>query len=372
MNCFNLTPPHNCDVLPAAIGAGAAIIGAGIGAASTSSSNAANADIMREQNRFNAREAVASRRWSTSMMQYQNWYNSPANQRKLLEEGGFNPYLAYSGIAGTASSSGSAPSGAQASASNSIPNMPFDGSAAGVNIAQSALALAQAKKTNAEANQVDPNAEAFRRSLYARAGLDEQQSNLVISNIENMRITNSWLLDSYDVRLNQLSSNLELTKNQSKLFDAQTASALFNLNNILPLEKDKLEKYIKEYMPADILRVKAAAKCSYAQAAAAYSNALYTSSLKAGQDIKNDYDRAVLYDDRYREAIVSGAVAETHKLAEEGDYWYARSISEIEGYPYIIATPFSFSTSGSFNGLFGIGGSGSVSASGTFLNNPTK
>jgi hypothetical protein len=62
------------------IAAGASLAGNAIGASSQSSANAANVEINRQNNQFNADQAAMQRQWQTDMWNRNNRYNSP-NER---------------------------------------------------------------------------------------------------------------------------------------------------------------------------------------------------------------------------------------------------------------------------------------------------
>lgn len=53
----------------------------------------ANIRLQQETNAQNLALAREQNAWSERMINEQNAYNSPENQRKLLEEGGYNPAL---------------------------------------------------------------------------------------------------------------------------------------------------------------------------------------------------------------------------------------------------------------------------------------
>lgn len=79
--------------------------------------NALNYRIFQEGNQFNAQQAQLNRDFQLKTMQMQNEYNSPENQRRLLEQAGYNPLLgndmaamSASGLSGSeASSAGASP-----------------------------------------------------------------------------------------------------------------------------------------------------------------------------------------------------------------------------------------------------------------------
>lgn len=76
-----------------------------------------NKRTMREQNKFNAQEAYKQRQWLERQWHANNFWNSPANQKRLLQEAGYNPYMqgemqagqATSGSPSSASSVGAIP-----------------------------------------------------------------------------------------------------------------------------------------------------------------------------------------------------------------------------------------------------------------------
>lgn len=106
---------YDLAIIPALIGAIGAIGGAALGAASN------NRNISQNQmnNEFNAQEAQKARDFQLQMWNRQNEYNSPSNQRRLLAEAGYNPYLGYDSNTGVAGSTGSTSQG-QAAAPLSV------------------------------------------------------------------------------------------------------------------------------------------------------------------------------------------------------------------------------------------------------------
>ena len=76
-----------------------------------------NKRTMREQNKFNAQQAYVQRQWLERQWHANNFWNSPANQKRLLVEAGYNPYMqgemqagqATSGSPSSASSVGALP-----------------------------------------------------------------------------------------------------------------------------------------------------------------------------------------------------------------------------------------------------------------------
>ena len=66
----------------------------GIGSmVSQQDTNRANKQLAKESREWQSAENQKNRDWQEMMWNQQNEYNSPANQRLLAEEGGYNPYL---------------------------------------------------------------------------------------------------------------------------------------------------------------------------------------------------------------------------------------------------------------------------------------
>lgn len=77
--------------------AGASLVGSGLSAASNKNANETNFRIAQMNNEFNERMMDKSMQYQTDMWNKANEYNTPANQRKRLEEAGLNPYLMMNG-----------------------------------------------------------------------------------------------------------------------------------------------------------------------------------------------------------------------------------------------------------------------------------
>lgn len=103
----------NNPMLGLLLGGGLGLLGGLFNAFSQRSANRQNKQMMYEQMEWSEQQAAKQMNWQRDMWNAQNAYNTPAAQRKRLEDAGINPYLAMGNIStGTATSS---PSGAQAS-----------------------------------------------------------------------------------------------------------------------------------------------------------------------------------------------------------------------------------------------------------------
>lgn len=126
---------------------GAAISGI-FGTLQQSSANRANFRNTQTTNKFNMLEAQKQRDWQEKMVDESREYNSP----NAMIARGLNPFMSGS-AAMTGSGSGSAPSGAQASAANPIPYQAFHPDFSSVDTALASFA--QAKKLISESNQIN-------------------------------------------------------------------------------------------------------------------------------------------------------------------------------------------------------------------------
>ena len=77
-------------MIGAAIGGIAQTIGSAISANKT---NKTNLKIAQMNNDFNREEAQKARNFQVEQWERENAYNTPANQRKRLQDAGYNPYF---------------------------------------------------------------------------------------------------------------------------------------------------------------------------------------------------------------------------------------------------------------------------------------
>lgn len=132
-------------VLGGIIAAGASLAGNAIGASSQSSTNAANVEINRQNNQFNADQAAMQRQWQTDMWNRNNRYNSP---NEMISRG-LNPFISNTG-AGISKSPASG--GAAASAATAPSLQAFRPDFSDVGTALASMAQARASMMNAEQN----------------------------------------------------------------------------------------------------------------------------------------------------------------------------------------------------------------------------
>lgn len=217
-----------------------------------------------EKNRqFAADQAQLSRDYNTEMWNRTNEYNSPKAQMERLMSAGLNPMLAYGSLGGSSASMQSS-SPASASTMPSGPNL-ADGFAnfgqQSMQTAQTALLNAQARKTDAEAEQqeIDNKYEDLLKTQEFRAGnvRIKMEENLA-TKYEAEAKTAIKDLNNYDLKLDDLRS--------------QIAERLANTNSIeQKVIFQKLQNYIKgKTKESEIERIMSEAKYTRTQADLAY------------------------------------------------------------------------------------------------------
>lgn len=178
----------NCQfaIVPALIGAAAAIGGGIMASKSNSSSNKSNAQINLMNNEFNAAEAEKARQFQLDMWDRENRYNTASAQRRRFSEAGLNPYLMMDGSsAGIAGSTGST---SQSQATQPIQQNPMDYSSF-------ANILARAAEMSYQSRQSDAMAE----NLQGQKDLARAQALQAFSNIDYGKMSpdyRRWLRDT--------------------------------------------------------------------------------------------------------------------------------------------------------------------------------
>lgn len=175
---------------------------------------------------FSHNEAILAHERQLQIMNKQNKWNSYKNQRKLLEDAGYNPNALFNS-ASTLSASSGASGGAQASTpSSGYPTAPqFDPSAI-IAFADAKLKAAQAKNVDADTRKKDSEA----------LGQDLQNSYQSISNaIFKKYGEREKILD-----LNQKDSEVALNDAQRLLIRTQDALNVDELYNMRPKEAAKV------------------------------------------------------------------------------------------------------------------------------------
>lgn len=178
----------NCHfaIIPALIGAAAAIGGGLLASNSNKNTNKANASQNQMNNEFNAAEAEKARQFQLDMWNRENNYNTASAQRQRLSEAGLNPYLMMDGS--SAGIAGSAGSTSQAQASQPLQQNPMDYSSFANTIARAAEMSYQSRQSNAMAE-----------NLQGQKDLARAQALQTFSNIDYGKLSpdyRRWLRDT--------------------------------------------------------------------------------------------------------------------------------------------------------------------------------
>jgi len=208
------------------------LFGSMINAMSQSNANATN-ELIATQNRVAAQnEAQLARQWQKYMVDYQNWYNSPANQ--IVR--GLNPFVSSTG-AGVSASPSSSPQA-------TIPSTPaMQGVHVDLSGIDSALAtFAQARKAISESNQVETLTPLLAKKIIGD------------TNYKNIGVGESGYWDSNTGRI---SAELDQSRERQELENAVAAGKLSAAQTThIYLQADAqstLNKYMDSQQQADLL-----------------------------------------------------------------------------------------------------------------------
>ena len=175
----------NFAIIPAAIAAIGTVAGTALNGLSTSSANRQNKQTNQMNNEFNAREAEKARAFQLDMWNKQNAYNTPANQRNLRSEAGYNPYFGFDESTGTAGSVGST---SQASAAQPLQVNPMDYSSLASGLARAAQMSYEARQSNAMTD-----------NLQSQKDVNQAHTYQLMSNIDWGKLSpdyRNWLRDT--------------------------------------------------------------------------------------------------------------------------------------------------------------------------------
>lgn len=239
------------------------LIGGIFGDKNTRDTNAANLQIARENNQTSIDIAKANNDLQYKMFNEANEYNSPANQFKMMQEAGYNPYSLYSNPSSSAASSAPLPSLQQPNlvSPQMMPQTHFANSLQNfaVQSANVLKILSDAQKSKEETK----TAEITNQTLGAR--LIEQ---LRAAGLENQarELENRFNSDTFDWRKNavlqqnELNNILMVQGNQAikqAAFDFQLQAAfgfklkqkeLDNLTSLIDLNNEKaLTEAVQRY-----------------------------------------------------------------------------------------------------------------------------
>lgn len=227
------------DPITAALTGGTGLIGSVLGGIFSNKANKANARLTREENQkdrdFQHNEAELSYNRQKELINAQNEYNSFANQRKLAEAAGLNPYRLFdqgaSGIA-TSSSSTNAPqaSGVTGRGFNQLPILSAQdlqaSTSAALNIAQAGLLEKQGKEIESRIGLTDASTQQIKLQ-----NIMQQLENEVFR--EFGRYEKILDISEKDARVAFTDAQTSLTKISERV-------SKYNLGNILPAQRKNI------------------------------------------------------------------------------------------------------------------------------------
>lgn len=204
--------------------AGATVIGSGISAIGNALggvfSSQSNKKLMREQMRW--QESMYQRQLQDARDNWkmQNEYNSPANQRKLLEEAGFNPGMMGSDLQSASSADNIAMGNVPSAPSYSMtPNYIAD-TVNSATQAFSTLVAAHATQQNADTNAKNAetnakNAGINQQNADTQSALAYHSNALTRQNIQLAAQENAFKSEFMQNQINQMKANTNLVRVQT-------------------------------------------------------------------------------------------------------------------------------------------------------------
>lgn len=204
--------------------AGASVIGSGISAIGNALggvlSAQSNKKLMREQMRW--QESMYQRQHDDALYNWmlQNRYNSPENQRKLLEQAGYNPAMMGADLQSASSADNIAMGNVPSAPSYSMtPNYIAD-TVNSATQAFSTLVAAHAAKQNADSNAKNAetnakNAGINQQNADTQSALAYHQNALTRQNIQLAAQENSFKSEFMQTQINQMKANSNLVRMQT-------------------------------------------------------------------------------------------------------------------------------------------------------------
>lgn len=253
------------------ISGGASLLG-GIGSLfSKTNSNKQNAIENQKDRDFQHQEAELAYQRQRGLIDEQNQYNSFANQRRLAEQAGLNPYRLF-GDGGSASGIAQSQGSTDAPQASGVTGRSFQPVLSAQDIQASssaALNFAQAKLTNHQMGLTDANT----RLVQMQGTMQEMQNNIFDKYGEYEKILG---LKESDARVAFTDAQTSLTKINEKL-------SKYNLEEMLPEQvsniiADTILKYSQSYLN-DSLRFKSDQEREQAQKIFPVQTALLTATI---------------------------------------------------------------------------------------------
>lgn len=279
--------------------AGASVIGSGISAIGNALggvlSSQSNKKLMREQMRW--QESLYQRQLQDARENWkmQNEYNSPANQRKLLEEAGYNPAMMGADLQSASSADNIAMGNVPTAPSYSMtPNYIAD-TVNSATQAFSTLVAAHASKQNADTNAKNAetnakNAGINQQNADTQSALAYHQNALTRENIQLAAQENAFKSEFMQSQITQMRANTNLVRVQTGIAaitkewlpyekSMQLSKLSADIDNVL--EDVKLKKVSIKVGEAQVRQLLSSAELLIAQTKTA--NALRPSQVSASE-----------------------------------------------------------------------------------------
>ena len=284
------------------IGSGISAIGNALGGVFSSSSNK---KLMREQMHW--QESIYARQLQDARENWkmQNEYNSPANQRKLLEEAGYNPAMMGADLQSASSADNIAMGNVPSAPSYSMtPNYIAD-TVNSATQAFSTLVAAHATKQNADTNakNADTNAKNAginQQNADTQSALAYHQNALTRQNIQLAAQENAFKSEFMQNQINQMRANTNLVRVQTGIAaitkewmpyekSMQLSKLSADIDNVL--EDVKLKKVSIKVGEAQVRQLLASAQLLIEQATTAHD--LRPSQVSASEKHASNLKRGV-------------------------------------------------------------------------------
>lgn len=258
----------------ALISAGGSLLGNLFGNSAQKQANKLTYKMFQEGNTFNREERIAAQNWQKEMLDYQNAYNTPLEQRKRMQEAGYNPYLSQisPNLSAGASSSPQASSSGGGSIGAYKPDMSGISQAANM-LYQSPLQRTQVDKiySDKELNEAkaigqtienainsgskDARIKAYQlandetehriANLEAEKNYKKALTDVTLLDKQAKTIMNSFLTESQQVELLKKYEELNNLRLQGKLTDAEVKKTIAQtIREYTNNEIDKKNLYI--------------------------------------------------------------------------------------------------------------------------------
>lgn len=289
--------------------AGASVIGSGISAVGNAIggvlSSSSNKKLMREQMRWQESMYARQLQDARDNWKMQNEYNSPANQRKLLEDAGFNVGMMGSDLQSASSADNIAMGNVPSAPSYSMtPNYIAD-TVNSATQAFSTLVAAHATKQNADTNAKNAetnakNAGINQQNADTQSALAYHSNALTRQNIQLAAQENAFKSEFIQNQINQMRANTNLVRVQTGIASItkewlpteksmQLSKLGADIDNVL--EDVKLKKVSIKVGEAQVKQLLSSAALLIAQTKTA--NALRSSQVSASETHSSNLKKGV-------------------------------------------------------------------------------